>query len=91
VQATRKPPRFSDVPGFRSLVEHTVPLTDDFVPKRLPLYVIPVKLRPQVQAQLQELQSLEIIRPSKSPAASPVICVLKGTVGKGVRALSHRL
>ena len=44
--------------------------------------VIPIKLRPQVQAQLQELQSLGIIRPSKSPMASPVICVLKGRMGK---------
>ena len=74
---------FSDTPGFCSLVEHTVPLTDNFIPKRLAPYKIPIKLRPEVQAQLHELQSLGIIRPSKSPMASPVICVLKGADGKG--------
>jgi len=74
---------FSDIPGFCSLVEHTVPLMDNFVPKRLSAYKILVKLRLQVQAQLQELKSLGIIRPSKSPMASPVICVLKGKDGKG--------
>jgi len=74
---------FSDIPGFCSLVEHTVSLMDNLVPKRLSPYKIPIKLRPQVQAQLQELQSLGIIQPSKSPMASPVICVLKGKDGKG--------
>jgi len=64
---------FSDIPGLCSLVEHTVPLMDNFIPKQLSPYKIPVRLRPEVQAQLQELQSLEIIHPSKSPMASPVI------------------
>ena len=74
---------FSDAPGFCSLAEHTVPLTENFIPKRLSPYKIPIKLRPQVQAQLQELESLGIMRPSKSPMASPVICVLKGKDEKG--------
>ena len=59
---------FSDVPGFCSLVEHEVPLTDSFVPKRLAPYKIPVHLRAEVeqQLQLQDLLELGIIRPSKS-------------------------
>ena len=74
---------FSDVPGFCPLEEHAVPLTSNFVPKRLAPYKIPVQLRADVQRQLQELEQLGIIRQSKSPMASPVICVLKGKDGKG--------
>jgi len=73
---------FSDAPGFYSLVEHKVPLTSNFVPKRLAAYNIPVHLR-EVEQQLQDLLALGIIRPSKNPMASPVVCVLKGKDGKG--------
>jgi len=79
---------FSDSPGFCSLVEHTIPLTSNFVPKRLPPYRIPLKLRSQVEQQLEELLKLRIIRHSKSPMASPVICVLKGKDGKGIVRLA---
>jgi len=65
------------------LVEHTIPLSSNFVPKRLPPYRIPLKLRSQVEQQLGELLKLGIIRHSKSPMASPVICLLKGKDGKG--------
>ena len=74
---------FSDVPGFCSLVEHTVPLLNSFVPKRLAPYKIPINLRPEVEQQLQDLLDLGLIRHSKSPMASPVVCVLKGKDGKG--------
>ena len=74
---------FSDSPGFCSLVEHTIPLSGNFAPKRLPPYRIPLKLRSQVEQQLEELLKLGIIRHSKSPMASPVICLLKGKDGKG--------
>ena len=56
---------FSDAPGFYSLVEHKVPLTSNFVPKRLAAYKIPVHLR-EVEQQLQDLLALGIIRPSKT-------------------------
>jgi len=42
-----------------------------------------VNLRPEVEQQIQELLTLGIIRHSKSPMASPVVCVLKGRDGKG--------
>jgi len=74
---------FSDAPGFCSLIEHEIPLISSFVPKRLPAYKIPVNLRPEVEQQIQELLALGVIRPSKSPMASPVVCVLKGRDGKG--------
>ena len=60
-----------------------VSLTSNFVPKTLAAYEIHVRLREKVEQQLQDLLALGIIRPSKSPMASPVICVLKGKDGKG--------
>ena len=74
---------FSDVPGFCPLVEHTIPLLDSFVPKRLAPYKIPINLRPEVEQQLKDLLDQGLIRHSKSPMASPVVCVLKGKDGKG--------
>ena len=45
-----------------------------------------------VEAQIQELLSLGIIKPSKSEMASPIVCVLKGKDGRdGVRiAVDYR-
>jgi len=78
---------FFNYPGF--------PLTSgtcDFVPKRLSLYKIPGHFKEEVEQQLQDLLALSIIRPSKSPMANPVVCVLKGKDGKvGVRpAIDYR-
>ena len=73
---------FSDIPEFCPLVEHTVPLLNSFVPKRLAPYKIPINLRPEVEQQLQDLLDLCLIRHSKSPMASPVVCVLKENDGK---------
>ena len=56
---------FSDIPGFCSLVEHEIPITSDFVPKRLAAYKIPVHLREKVEQQSTDLLALGIIRPSK--------------------------
>ena len=74
---------FSDVPGFCQLSEHAIPSLDGFVPKRLPPYKIPIKLRDKVQKQLNDLEKQGLIRKSNSPMASPVVCVLKGKDGKG--------
>ena len=43
---------FSDVPGYTDVVTHTIPLTDDFKPKRLSAYRIPEKLKPEVDRQI---------------------------------------
>jgi hypothetical protein len=40
-------------------------------------YKIPEKLKPEVDKQIQELLKLGFIEESKSPMASPLICVIK--------------
>ena len=55
---------FSDVPGFCRFSEHTISLLDSFEPKRLPPYKIPVKLRDEVQKQLNDLEEQGLIRKS---------------------------
>ena len=83
---------FADVPGFCDLVEHEIPISDDFKPKRFRAYKVPERLKAEVDRQIQELLSLGFIRPSKSQMASPLVCVLKGKDGKdGVRlAVDYR-
>ncbi len=86
------PDVFSDSPGYCDAVQHEIPLTADFKPKRLHAYRVPMRLKPEVDRQIQELLNLGLIRPSKSPMASPVVCVLKGKDGEdGVRlAIDYR-
>ena len=88
----RYPECFSDVPGYTDVVTHSIPLTDDFKPKRLHAYRVPEKLKPEVDRQIQEMLRNGIIRPSQSPMASPLVCVLKGKEGcDGVRlAVDYR-
>jgi hypothetical protein len=77
---------FSDTPGLCKLVEHEIPISPDFKPKRLKAYRVPENLKGEVNRQIQQLLELGFIKPSKSPMASPVVCVLKGKEGKdGVR------
>ena len=65
---------------------------DNFKPKRLHAYRVPEKLKPEVDRQIQEMLRNGIIRPSQSPMASPLVCVLKGKGGcDGVRlAVDYR-
>ena len=74
---------FTDVPGFCDLVEHDIPISDDFKPKRFRAYK--VRLKAEVDRQIQELLSLGFIRPSKSQMASPLVCVLKGKDGQRLK------
>jgi hypothetical protein len=77
---------FSEKPGFTDAAVHRIELTPDFKPKRLPEYRIPTRLREEVDRQISEMLQMGIIRPSTSPMASPVVCVLKGPQGRdGVR------
>jgi len=88
----RYPECFSDTPGHTDVITHSIPLTDDFKPKRLSAYRVPEKLKPEVDRQIQEMLRNGIIRPSQSPMASPLVCVLKGKEGcDGVRlAVDYR-
>ena len=77
---------FCDKPGFTDAAVHRIELTSDFRPKRLPEYRIPERLKAEVDRQITEMLQMGIIRPSTSPMASPVVCVLKGPQGRdGVR------
>ena len=83
---------FSEIPGFTDVYTHKVELLDGFKPKRLPAYRVPERLKPEVSRQIQEMLDNEIIRPSESPMASPLVCVMKGRDGcEGVRlAIDYR-
>jgi len=64
VRSTRSIPEcFSDVPGYTDAVTHSIPLTDDFKPKRLRAYQIPEKVKPEVDRQIQETLRNGIIPP----------------------------
>jgi len=80
------PDVFSDEPGLYTGVEHSIPVTSDFRPKRMKEYKIPQKIKPLVLRQIQELLDKGIIHRSSSPMASPLVCILKGPGGRdGVR------
>ena len=55
-------------------------------------YRVPEKLKPEVDRQIEEMLRNGIIRPSQSPMASPLVCVLKGKEGcDGIRlAIDYR-
>jgi transposase InsO family protein len=72
------PECFTDAPGFCSVLEHEIPVTSDFRPKRLPAYRVPENLKEGVNAQIKNLLQQGIIKPSKSPMSSPIVCVIKG-------------
>ena len=88
----RYPECFSETPGFTDVIEHEIEISPDFRPKRLHAYRVPERLKPEVDKQIQQMLKSEIIRPSKSPMASPLVCVLKGRDGQeGIRlAVDYR-
>jgi len=46
--------------------QHEINVSADFKPKRLRAYRVPENLKPMVEAQINELSKLGIIKPSKS-------------------------
>ena len=73
----RFPECFSEKPGFTDVVQHTIPISSDFKPKRLRAYKVPERLKAEVDRQIQEMLDQGIIQPFQSPMASPLVCVLK--------------
>ncbi|GBO45566.1 Retrovirus-related Pol polyprotein from transposon 297 [Araneus ventricosus] len=68
---------FSSKPG-RAMVEgHSVRVTPDCCPKRLKPYRVPIALQDEVDRQIKELLELDLIEPSDSDWAHPVVCVAK--------------
>ena len=83
---------FSENPGFVIINQHELDVSADCKPPRLKVNYILEDLKPMVEAQINELLKLGIIKPSKSEMGSPIVCVLKGKDGKdGVRiAVDYR-
>ena len=83
---------FADVPGYSNVISHSITLKKGFRPKRLLAYRVPERLKPTVDRQIQEMLDNIIIRPSASPMASPLVCILKGKDGcDGIRlAVDYR-
>ena len=72
---------FSNIPSRTSVTEHKVD-TGEAPPIRSPPYRIPQSLLKTVNDELRQMLELGIVRPSKSPWASPVVVVPKpdGTI-----------
>jgi hypothetical protein len=74
---------FTEKPGLCKFGCHEINVSADFKPKQLKAYRVPELLKPEVARQIQELLDTGFIRPSSSPMASPIVCVLKGKQGAG--------
>jgi transposase InsO family protein len=81
------PEVFSEIPGLCTLVEHCIPMRDDFVPRGFKAYRVPEQYRAEVRTQIAELLRLGFIEPSVSPQVSPLVCVLKPKDENGHRAV----
>jgi hypothetical protein len=68
---------FSETPGLCDVIEHDIITLNGFVPKRAKAYKIPEALKPEVKRQINRLLADGFLRPSTSPMASPILCVLK--------------
>lgn len=73
---------FSDKPGRAKVDGHSIKVTPDCTPRRLPPYRVPIALREEVDRQVKELLELGLIEPSDSDWSHPIVCVSKkdGTV-----------
>ena len=67
---------FQDVPGRTDVVTHDIP-TGDARPVRLPPYRLAHKSQDFLREEIKTLLQQEIIEPSKSPWAAPIVLVAK--------------
>ena len=67
---------FSDLPGSFSGIEHRVVLTDNEPVKTKP-YSVSFRLQETLHKEIDAMLTLDIIRPSALPYASPVVTVCK--------------
>jgi hypothetical protein len=70
------PDRLSSLPGRTDLTEHEVELTSD-LPVRSRCYHTPYAMRKIIDDEIQKMIELDVIEPSKSSYASPVVLVVK--------------
>ncbi|GBN00767.1 Pro-Pol polyprotein [Araneus ventricosus] len=68
---------FSSKPGHAKVEGHFVRVTPHCCPKRLKPYRVPMALQDEVDRQIKELLELDLIEPSDSDWARPVVCVAK--------------
>ena len=68
---------FSEKPGLCAAVKHEIVTVPEFKPKSFKAYRIPEILKAEVDRQIQQLLEWGFIRPSESPMASPIVCVVK--------------
>ena len=72
---------FSNNVGLCNNIQHRIHVTSDFKPKQLRAYKVPELLKSEVDKQLKEMIEQNIISPSDSEMASPVVCVIKKNGG----------
>ena len=72
---------FSGRPNLTHVAAHEID-TGDSLPIRSPPYKVPQKLEKEVNREVEKMLEMGIIRPSKSPWASPIVIVPKpdGTI-----------
>ena len=68
---------FSDEPGRCKIGCHEIKVRDGYEPIRSKPYRIPERLKDEVDKQIAELLSYDMIEPSNSPYAHPIVCVTK--------------
>ena len=73
------PDVFTDVPGTTHLVEHEIIVTSA-QPVRSKQYPVPYSLKQDIKSELDNMLKLDIIEPTNSPYASPVVMVRKWMV-----------
>lgn len=72
---------FSKVPGYTTLVEHTIPTTPGRVAQAR-WHPVPFKTRDAIEWEIKEMLRLGVIGPSQSAWRSPIVLVPKpnGTI-----------
>ena len=68
------PDVFTDVPGATDLVEHDIIVTSAS-PIRSKPYPVPFTLKKDIKSEIENMLKLDIIEPTNSPYASPVVMV----------------
>ena len=67
---------FSNIPDKTNMIKHKIELTENNPIKSRP-YPLPYAMRENLIEEIEDMLSLEIIRESNSPFASPIVIVKK--------------
>ena len=67
---------FSDLPGCTNLIEHRI-LVTSVDPVRVKPYPVPFAVRTTINGEIDKMLKLNVIEPSTSPYAAPVVLVKK--------------